>query len=360
MAEKLFPLQKNGRFYCDADHEPESLLFGTIPSSLRSFIKRPFNLPTDSEQRMLQQHSIQAVGTVSPRSPGMLSDTSSVIWLGHSSFLIHVRGVNVITDPIFEQPSIIYPRMVPCGISPDQLPPIHAILISHNHRDHMDEKSLLRLKQLSDNRVHVLVPKGDKRWFEKRGFAHVAECDWEQEQTISAYDSSCSVKATFVPARHWSRRGLFDKNRSLWGGWVIHNEATQIYFAGDTAYWYKCFARIKHLFPRLDLALMPIGPGEPRSWMQHSHVDAFEAGQAFLDVNARCMIPMHWGTFSFGNDRFDAPLYKIKQWWEQNETQLQDKQLAILKVGQRFEVPVACIENADTSVATEQTPEQQL
>lgn len=361
MAEKLFPLTRGGRFYCDADHEPESLLFGSIPSALRSFVKRPFNLPTDSEQWIIRQEQAKELNATPSGVFDALADTPYVVWLGHSSFLIHVRGVTVITDPIFDRPSIMYPRIVPCGISPEQLPPIHAILISHNHRDHMDEQSLLRLKQLSANRVQVLVPMGDKRWFDKRGFAHVSECEWEQEQTISAYDSSHTLRTTFVPARHWSRRGLFDKNKSLWGGWVIHNDATQIYFAGDTAYWYKCFARIKHLFPQLDLALMPIGPGEPRSWMQHSHVDAFEAGQAFLDVNARCMIPMHWGTFSFGNDRFDAPLQSIRQWWDQNTVHVQDKHLAILKVGQRFDLPasVATVNEGD-KVATEHISEQQL
>lgn len=328
MAKKLFPFKRNGRFYFDKNHKPESFFFGTIPSSIRSFIKRPFNITHDISAWIDLQEIVAS--HVEP----------TVTWLGHSSFLIQMQGVNLLTDPIFDKPSFIYPRMVPLGVSPDKLPSIHAILISHNHRDHMDEHSLMHLKEISNNMTQLLVPLGDKPWFDKRGFAHVHEFEWEDERAVPNYDNSGAVTCTFVPAHHWSQRGLFDKNKSLWGGWVIQAGAQSIYFAGDTAYRHECFARINYLFPTISLALMPIGPGEPRSWMRHSHVDACEAGQAFLDVGAQYMIPMHWGTFSFGNDRFDAPVVKVKQWWEDNKGLLGNKQLSVLKIGQRFTVPV--------------------
>jgi len=338
MAKKLIPRRRNGRFYFDEDHVPESFFFGTLPSSVRSFLRRPFNTPTDPamwiEKSAINQHHINP----------------TIIWLGHSSFLIQISGVNIITDPIFDKPSFIYSRMIPLGISLLELPPIHVILISHNHRDHMDEDSLVHIKKHTNNTVRVLVPMGDKRWFDDRGFAHTHEFEWEQVHSfnttngvnIAQEDSvrqSPPVNFTFVPAHHWSQRTLFDKNRSLWGGWVIHAGSCTIYFAGDTAYRKECFDRIRYLFPALDMALMPVGPAEPRSWMKHSHVDAHEAGQAFLDVGARCMIPMHWGTFSFGNDRFDAPINEIRGWWDANIQTLTDKQLLVMKVGQKITIP---------------------
>lgn len=342
MAKKLFPFKRNGRFYFDKDHKPESFLFDTIPSSIRSFIKRPFNIPTDPTI-WVDQHAINNC-QIEP----------SVTWLGHSSFLIQMHGVNIITDPIFDQPSWIYPRMLPLGIAPDNLPPVHAVLISHNHRDHMDEKSLLYIKKISNNQAQMLVPMGDKSWFDKRGFAHVHEFEWEQEHAVSNHDQSGAVACTFVPAHHWSQRGLLDKNKSLWGGWVIHVGQQQIYFAGDTAYRPECFARIKHIFPTIGLALIPIGPGEPRSWMRHSHVDADEAGETFLDVGAQHMIPMHWGTFSFGNDHFDEPVNKLRQWWFSNQHRLGSKQLSVLKIGQRFDLPVSSIDQvAEVNMAAD-------
>lgn len=346
MAKKLFPLKRNGRFYFDVHHRPESLLFGTIPSFIRTLFKHRFNKPVNPAAWMAKQETRaygQEYGEQECGQQESVEQTEPhITWLGHATFLIQIQGINILTDPVFDSLSFMHPRMVPLGIAPDQLPEIHVILISHNHRDHMDEPTLLLLKKLTHNRVQVLVPMGDKQWFIKRGFAHVQECEWEQEVIITARSNSSAV-FTFVPAYHWSARGLFDKNRSLWGGWVIQNsfegQEHTIYFAGDTAYSPECFARIKHIFPRIDIALLPIGPGEPRAWMRHSHVDAHEAGQAFIEVGARCMVPMHWGTFAFGNDTFDAPLLKLQDWWAKNSEQLADKQLHVLKVGQRLLVP---------------------
>jgi L-ascorbate metabolism protein UlaG (beta-lactamase superfamily) len=336
MAKKLFPLRRNNRFYCNEQHKPESFLFETIPASIRSCLRRPFNMP--SKITPWVQQSVVAT----------YQQELTVTWLGHSSFLVQVQGINLLIDPVFDKPSFMYPRMLPFGIAPDKLPPIHAVLISHNHRDHMDEHSLMYIKKISHNKIDYLVPMGDKRWFDTRGFTRVYEFEWEQEHIVMAHNSALtntltsaltSVRCTFVPAHHWSQRGLFDKNKSLWGGWVIEAAGQHLYFVGDTAYWPECFARIKHIFPVIDVALIPIGPGEPRSYMKHAHVNAPEAGQLFLDVGARYMIPMHWGTFSFGNDRFDAPLVELKQWWHDNRHILADKQLAVLKIGQQFKLP---------------------
>ena len=130
------------------------------------------------------------------------------------------------------------------------------------------------------------------------------------------------VKVTFLPAVHWSQRGLFDKNKSLWGSWLIEVDGHTIYFAGDTAY-SDHFSAIKQWHSPIDTVLMPIGPCLPQGIMRYSHLDAAQAGQAFLDLGAQQFIPMHWGTF--------------RQWWHDNQHQLTEKKLHILKVGQQLE-----------------------
>lgn len=326
MSEKIYPFKKNGRFYFSKNHRPESLLFGTIPAFLKSLTRKKNGVP-DFEHHWL---SLEA--------PLHSSEKPVITWIGHSTFLIQVHGINILTDPIFGKASMFYPRMLEPGIALENLPPIDAVAISHNHYDHMDATALTWLKK-RDRAVHMLVPHGDKKWFTRRKFSQVTEFDWEQSLEIRHKLTHKKITCTFVPADHWSRRGLFDQNKSLWGGWVIQAGDTTIYFAGDTAYSKECFSRIAHVFPNIDVALMPIGPGEPREWMKHSHVNAHEAGEAFLDLNAQHFIPMHWGTFAFGDDYFEAPLNLLKNWWKINEHRIAHKKLHVIKAGQRFIVP---------------------
>ena len=326
MSEKLYPFKRNGRFYFSKGQKPESLVFGTFPAFIHSLAKRKNGIPEAA-------HNWIALDTHSSES-----EEPVITWIGHSTFLIQVYGINILTDPIFGSASIFYPRMLQPGIEFNKLPPIHAVLISHNHRDHMDAPTLMALKQRGSS-MRMLVPIGDKKWFDRRGFLHTTEFEWEQSAQVVSPTASKKITCTFVPADHWSRRGLFDQNKSLWGGWVIKAGDTVIYFAGDTAYSKPCFSRIAHMFPKLDVVLMPVGPGEPRSLMKHAHVDADEAGQAFLDLNARHFIPMHWGTFAFGDDYFEAPLDKLQKWWLFNKEKLTHKKLHLIKVGQRFVVP---------------------
>jgi len=266
------------------------------------------------------------------RRPEVCSTNPTVTWIGHSSFLIQIAGMNIITDPIFGQTSILYPRLLHAGIEMSCIPPIDFVLISHNHRDHMDKNSLLFLKNNSDG--SFLVPKGNKPWFNHYDFARVTESTWwESHCFLSKNDLLTEIKFTFLPANHWSQRGLLDKNRSLWGSWMIECKGHTIYFGGDTAYCLH-FKDIADAFPEIHVALLPIGPCEPRAWVKESHLDAYEAGQAFLDLNAKNFIPMHWGTFPMGVDSFDRPVELIKKWWSINNNQLQNKTLHLPKFGE--------------------------
>lgn len=255
-----------------------------------------------------------------------------ISWMGHASMLIRINGLTILTDPIIESPSFLYKRILPFATTFDALPKIDVVLISHNHRDHMDTKTLLALFK-RDNPL-FLVPEGDKNWFLKRNITKVEECTWWEQVILP------ELSFTFVPAYHWSQRGLFDHNKSLWGGWVIKSEKETIYFAGDTAYQQEYFTAIGTVFPEIDIVLMPIGPCEPFDLMYRSHVNAEQAAQAFLDCKGRYFIPMHWGTFYFGVDLFEDPLKRIYKWWQQNLIKVPQNSLYVLKVGQLFHLDI--------------------
>ncbi len=250
-------------------------------------------------------------------------------WIGHSTYLIQVEGINIITDPIFGSLPF-FSRQIKPGIELQRIPPLDYVLISHNHPDHMDAAALTFFK---NHPCTFLVPQGDKEWFEKRGFTRVREYTWWDREIFTHGDTK--IEFSFLPALHWSQRGLRDFNKSLWGSWMISIGGHSVYFAGDTAY-SKHFAAIAQEFPQITHALMPIGPCEPRKWMKASHINAEEAGQGFLDLNAQKFFPMHWGTFSFGTDFHEAPYERIISWWKDQQLSL-EKQLVVLKVGQRFE-----------------------
>jgi L-ascorbate metabolism protein UlaG (beta-lactamase superfamily) len=251
-----------------------------------------------------------------------------ITWLGHSTFLIQIAGKNILTDPIFGSLSFVFRRLVPSVVQIQDLPEIDYVLISHNHFDHMDSKTLCGLKDRFP-KMKVLVPSGDKEWFDRHLFSNVSEHMWWDE----ILDESRPLQFTFLPANHWSQRTLFDKNRSLWGSWMIVSGDFKIYFAGDTS-WGEHFAQIGHEFNDIDVALLPVAPGEPRSWMKSSHINAQEAVQAFIDLKAKTFIPMHWGTFHLGFDEFYAPIILLKESWRELQADLKDKNLKILKFGE--------------------------
>jgi L-ascorbate metabolism protein UlaG (beta-lactamase superfamily) len=340
MSKPLFPHRRNGRFYFDADHKPESVIFDGLPSFIRSLFTRRKATPSNPAAW------IAADPVVS------FSKEPVITWIGHATFLVQLQGINILTDPIFGSASFLYPRLLPPGIAFENLPPIHAVVISHNHRDHMDYPTLRKLKK-KNPAMQILVPSGDRMVLESVGFNDVYEFAWEETHVVQHEVNA--VTCTFVPAHHWTQRSLFDKNKSLWGGWIIENNDTTIYFAGDTSYSKQCFERIAFRHPYIDVALIPIAPIEPRDWFKHTHTDAHEGGQAFLDLKAYNFIPMHWGTFAFGDDYFELPIHRIKQWWQANSDKLAMQTLHIVKVGQRFMVPPRIAQAPQVTITSEQS-----
>jgi L-ascorbate metabolism protein UlaG (beta-lactamase superfamily) len=320
MKQRMFPYIHNGRFYMDKNDHPESLLFDTLPVFVQTLLMRKYNCPQKIQSWLI------------PHQVPQRSSEPVITWVGHATFLIQVGNINILTDPIFGQPSLFFPRILPPGIAFENLPPIDLVLISHNHRDHMDEETLIALKQKNPY-IAVWVPQGDKRWFDKRGFIDAREYMWWDQEIFRDFASN-SIICSFLPSSHWSQRGLFDKNKSLWGSWMIEHQGHAIYFAGDTAY-HKHFVQIADQFNAIDTALMPIGPCDPDPWMRFAHMNAQQAGRAFIDLNAHHFIPMHWGTFPLGDAEFEKPIFRLRDWWHKQKSLIKMKNLHLPKVGQQ-------------------------
>ncbi|NEB05434.1 MBL fold metallo-hydrolase [Streptomyces sp. SID13726] len=246
-----------------------------------------------------------------PYEPGPLpavdAGTVAVSWAGHASWVVRVGGLTVLTDPVWSRRILGTPaRITPVGIDWSALPRIDAVVISHNHYDHLDAPTLRRLPRDTP----VLVPAGLARWFRRRRFTAVTELDWWEAAELNG------VRFDFVPAHHWSKRSLTDTCRSLWGGWVMTSGTGQrVYFAGDTGYGHW-FSRIGDRYPGIDLALLPIGAYDPRWWLSDVHCDPEEAVRAAQDLGARRMAPMHWATFVLSAEPVLEPLTRVRDAWE--------------------------------------------
>ncbi len=229
---------------------------------------------------------------------------NSVTWIGHATLLLQMKGVNILTDPHFSERASPVDfagpkRVVPAAMTIDELPPIDVIVISHNHYDHLDAASVIKLNKRSDGKTIFLVPLGLKKWFNARKIENVVEMDWWDER------SELGVKFAFTPMQHWSKRSLWDTNQALWGGWFLQAENFKFIFIGDSGY-SKDFADIYKRYGAMDFAAVPVGHYEPRWFMKMQHANPPEALQMVQDLHATQAIGVHWGTF---DDLTDESLY---------------------------------------------------
>jgi L-ascorbate metabolism protein UlaG (beta-lactamase superfamily) len=235
---------------------------------------------------------------------------ATLTWIGHASFLIQLDGVTVLTDPQFSERaspvSFAGPRRLNApGLAFEALPPVHLVVISHDHYDHLDRASVQRLA--ATHRPLFLVPLRLKAWFASIGVTErVEELDWWQSRTVG------DVTVTCTPVQHWSARTPFDTNERLWAGWALAGRERRLYFAGDTGYWAPGFREVGSRLGPFDLALVAIGAYEPPVIMRLTHTTPEEALGIFAAVKARTFVAMHWGTFQLGDEPIDEPPRRLR------------------------------------------------
>lgn len=247
------------------------------------------------------------------------SNRPRLTWIGHSSFLGTLGGESFLIDPVFSRRIAgVYRRFCPPGLEQSQLPDLTAVLVTHNHYDHLDAAAIRAICPS----VPIVVPEGLGRWFRSRG-RRAEELRWWQTTRIKG------LEITLVPARHWSRRRLRDTNRSWWGGYVIRAGADAVYHAGDTG-WFDGFSEIGGRHGPFSAAMIPVGGYDPAWFMEHHHLNPEQAGRAFLELGANLMVPMHWGSFRLTDEPVGEPRERLLAWWKDRDAD----RLADLAVGE--------------------------
>jgi L-ascorbate metabolism protein UlaG (beta-lactamase superfamily) len=229
-----------------------------------------------------------------------------VTWVNHATMLVQMDGVNILTDPIWSMRcspfSFAGPkRHRPPGLRFDDLPPIDAVLVSHNHYDHLDIATLRRL-----GGARIFTPLGNSALMARHGVKYATDLDWWQTARVSD-----RVTVTLVPSQHFCARALSDRNATLWGGFVISGPSGNAYFAGDTG-WGRHFAQIGERFGSMRVAMLPIGAYLPRWFMKPAHISPAEAVDAHAALGARTSIAMHYGTFNLGDDGYEQPARDLR------------------------------------------------
>jgi L-ascorbate metabolism protein UlaG (beta-lactamase superfamily) len=250
----------------------------------------------------------------------LASGAPVAVWIGHATWALRLGGMLVITDPIWSSSiSGVVPRLVEPGVALADMPPADVVLVTHDHRDHMDLPTLGKLPETAT----YVVPLGNAA---RLGKPNVVELDWWQTHAIG------DLAVTLVPARHWSMRAPWNRNDTLWGGYVIQAPEGVAYHSGDTA-WGEHFAEIGRRFDfAIDWAMLPIGGYAPRWFMEPQHVDPLEAARGFSALGARHMLAMHWGTFRLTDEAVGEPPARLRAHWQQHA--LDPSRLWLVDVGE--------------------------
>ncbi len=275
----------------------------------------PHGSPPSSLARLLQWMANRKTGHWPEWDPSPFRDhpprrVDGPLWrlsfVGHASWLLQTAGLNILLDPVWSKRvspvSFAGPvRVNDPGIALDALPPIDAVLVSHCHYDHLDVPTL---SALSSHRPRVLMPLGNDTIVRASDPSVAVEVhDWG-----SRVELGNGVAATFVPIRHWSARGVTDRNKALWCAFVIETPAGRIYHVADSGYGDgHHFRAVRETFGPIRLAVLPIGAYEPRWFMQNQHMNPAEAVQAMADCGAELAVAHHFGTFPLADDAYDAP-----------------------------------------------------
>lgn len=247
--------------------------------------------------------------TLNPRlNVALRPDDIALTFVNHATFLVQINGLNILTDPIWSKrvgPGGFGPSRVRApGIDFDALARIDVVLISHNHFDHLDIPTIKRISAKFS--PTFLVPWGDRKLLESVGAKHVVEMDWWQ-----TWDFGNELSITFAPTQHWSKRGFFDRQKSLWGSYMVRSKGRSLYFGGDSGY-SRQFAEIRKRLGAPDIALLGIGAYEPRWFMRTMHMNPADAVAAHRDLGSRQSLGMHFGTFQLSSEGLEEPQLDLK------------------------------------------------
>jgi L-ascorbate metabolism protein UlaG (beta-lactamase superfamily) len=273
---------------------------GAPPNSLASLVRWKLS---DNSVRW----PLTAPSQYSDKPPARVMDGIRLSFVGHASVLIQVAGLNLLFDPVWSERASPFAfagpkRVNDPGIPFDLLPPVDCVFVTHCHYDHLDVVTLSRLA--TTHKPRVITPLGNDTIMHAHDAAIGAEPhDWLQTIALSQ-----AVKATLVPARHWSARGLLDRNKALWAGFVLETPAGTIYVAGDTGYGDgRHFRSVRERFGAPKLAILPIGAYEPRWFMKNMHMNPEEAVRALQDCGTEQALAYHFGTFQLAEEAIGAP-----------------------------------------------------
>lgn len=253
-----------------------------------------------------------------------------VNFINHSTILIQSKKVNFLLDPIFSYRASPFPWIGPArhqkpGIELIDLPKIDVVLVSHNHYDHLDEATLKQLNK----RFHPLfiVPLGNKKLLSSYEIDNIIELDWWEKKRLPNASIIC------LPTRHSSQRGLFDKNKTLWGSYAIQVDGKKLYFAGDTGYG-NHFKAIRKKWGKADFSFLPIGAYEPRDLLKSDHVNPFESVKSHIDLQSRNSLGIHWGTFHLSTEGLDQPVIDLRK--ALNQLHVSEKHFFVIHEGVPF------------------------
>ena len=257
-----------------------------------------------------------------------------VTFVNHATVLIQTEGLNILTDPVWSERAspvtwVGPKRHRPPGLRFEDLPPIDLVLVSHNHYDHLDVKTLVRLRE--EHRPRFVTGLGNRALLNARGISDVTELDWWE-----AAKASDELSVTCVPAKHFSGRGLSDADATLWCGYVVQGSGGNVYFAGDTGMGGH-FVEINNRLGPFRLALLPIGAYLPRWFMQPVHLSPGEAAELHRTLEPRVSMAIHFGTFALGDDGEFEPAAKLRE--ALNDKDEADSRFWVLEHGEGRDVP---------------------
>jgi L-ascorbate metabolism protein UlaG (beta-lactamase superfamily) len=309
-----------------SDHFNGKRFFNPWPEDKKNFLTFLKWQMTSDKKKWPEKVPVQTLEKVTAASD---PKDIQVTFVNHATVYIQHAGLRFITDPHWSERasplSFAGPKRVKePGVKIEGLPGLDYVLVSHNHYDHLDVPTLKRLKEIYD--PVFLVPLGNAVLLKEAGIIKFRELDWWQ-----SLDLGEGREVVLVPARHWSARGLFDRNKALWGGFVILTPYEKIYFAGDTGYC-DLFKTLAEKYGSFSFSLLPMGAYEPRWFMKDAHMNPMEAAQAHLDLKSQRTLGVHWGLFPLTDEGIDDPVRDLAE--ARNQLKIPEDQFFVLEAGQ--------------------------